>query len=952
MGAQAQGSDATVEQIHDRHASTSHTVFVDPGQVNAERHLKPQRARANSPRGRISQHIAKADENCSPRKQPVTHYEGSKEARWDGAPLLKPMEQSQACSGSFLSVPSTYKEDYTDPATRLRKVGELGASRPDKGWVKPELALGGDVADVVFGHGEVATEAGWVRAASYTPRVDEGYRPQSQPLFRILTDGAAGSTGVRRQDELSRGALVHPHPQPRSPAKMMPGPRPDGLEPCSGPLVCATALERRVGESSLSSRMREEREARQQQLAGKDRDAASAGENRSVDDLRMWPAHLGRPEERPHKHGKGLAPDGRRTEDDSFCGQTMIVAPYAEQVSTVRGHKSRACNPSHSHVHDSFDGPSVLVSGQAETEADRAWFKTNLWRHASNADGPDPRGAVHSFDGATMNLKPTIKPERKAPGALVRRNSVTGGPPPARQWRRDARLSHFEGGKMHFPVHPSEAQPRAVPRQGGGWYRDEPSDYDEASDYGFVGGGSPHYNFDRGHMADHEREWSTAVEVAAEASHPSAGYARGWTDLPPHASASARRRSTFASSGVGAVLDAKRGASATGLRARQIDELEQIPAHGRVQGVGGARRMSFGGEQAAMLMSEPPQAPPEASAPWRATRGEEAVGALPRSGSDSRLIIHRPHTGAGRGVTASSMLIDHGVLDVPTVTTLGAVPSAISATFGGHGVAAALRGEGLARSRIRPPAWQQGGSDGALRVLDALLDSPRGHARGAPGKRATPEGQFMRRGSLAGGGINADAPSDAIGGAGPMASAIPERRSSVARGGFATSDHRGSGALAEVEGFGLQQQHRRARSAPPVRPEKPASISGHLRGGWARRSSAQRLSDFGASMLRLGSDVPFKGAEEALQMRIEREERASQPGGGREQNSSAIQGTSASPAAALSKGADGKADKPKMRRMSVGGRAIEGGKALGVSNDLKLRPSSDSSAMKGVLCCS
>ena len=125
MGAQAQGSDATVEQIHDRHASTSHTVFVDPGQVNAERHLKPQRARANSPRGRISHHIAKADENPPPRKQPVTHSEGSKEARWDGAPLLKPMEQSQACSGSFLSVPSTYKEDYTDPATRLRKVGEL-----------------------------------------------------------------------------------------------------------------------------------------------------------------------------------------------------------------------------------------------------------------------------------------------------------------------------------------------------------------------------------------------------------------------------------------------------------------------------------------------------------------------------------------------------------------------------------------------------------------------------------------------------------------------------------------------------------------------------------------------------------------------------------------------------------------------------------------------------------
>ena len=113
-------------------------------------------------------------------------------------------------------------------------------------------------------------------------------------------------------------------------------------------------------------------------------------------------------------------------------------------------------------------------------------------------------------------------------------------------------------------------------------------------------------------------------------------------------------------------------------------------------------------------------------------------------------------------------------------------------------------------------------------------------------------------------------------------------------------------------------------------------------------------------MLRLGSDAPFEGAEAALQMRIEREERANQPGGKREQAITTDQASPVPPEfAALDKGAhrqNGSASvgskKSNMRRMSVGGRAIEGGKALGVSNELKLRPSSDSSAMKGVLCCS
>ena len=104
-----------------RAASSSHQTFVDPGLTDAARHLRPQRARPNSPRGRP---------------------QGNRS--------------------------STTADDYVDPSQQQRKMGELGQDRPDSGWVKPEVAKGSATSDVVFGHGETLSTAG--ERASNTPR--------------------------------------------------------------------------------------------------------------------------------------------------------------------------------------------------------------------------------------------------------------------------------------------------------------------------------------------------------------------------------------------------------------------------------------------------------------------------------------------------------------------------------------------------------------------------------------------------------------------------------------------------------------------------------------------------------------------------------------------------------------------------------------------------------------
>ena len=126
-----------------------------------------------------------------------------------------------------------------------------------------------------------------------------------------------------------------------------------------------------------------------------------------------------------------------------------------------------------------------------------------------------------------------------------------------------------------------------------------------------------------------------------------------------------------------------------------------------------------------------------------------------------------------------------------------------------------------------------------------------------------------------------------------------------------------------------------------------------------RRASAQRFQDFGASMLRLGSDEPFEGAKAALQQRLEREERASMPGGGRDPKAERLQMQARGGNGVSSPRSGGGGGEPQqdelsrnLRRMSMpGGIVLRGGKALAVASDMKMRHSSDSSLMKGVLCC-
>ena len=270
--------------------SETAATFVDPGDASKERRQKPQRARANSPRGRLGQNRAPQDAG----------------KRWVGAPLISPMDGGRQgqCSSTEV-VASTHSDDYTDPATRLRKGGDLAIRGQDKGWIKPEVGLGSSVGDILFGHGEVG-EAGWDRA-SYTPRIEQGYRPQSQALFRQLTEGAAGKTMVRRTDNWARGEVVHAHAQARSPGgELMPWPRPDGLAP--GPVVDHDANDLRLFEhTDLTSRLRHEREAREQDvpLLVAVAPPAGVGELGSGGGRRVSPVHLRTPEERSHEPRKG-----------------------------------------------------------------------------------------------------------------------------------------------------------------------------------------------------------------------------------------------------------------------------------------------------------------------------------------------------------------------------------------------------------------------------------------------------------------------------------------------------------------------------------------------------------------------------------------------------------------------------------------------------------------------
>lgn len=314
--------------------------------------------------------------------------------------------------------------------------------------------------------------------------------------------------------------------------------------------------------------------------------------------------------------------------------------------------------------------------------------------------------------------------------------------------------------------------------------------------------------------------------------------------------------------------------------------------------------------------------------------------------------------------SSAHMLARHGIVDVMTHQNPPTVPRAISATFGGHGVAAAMAAE----------AHLDHGGGGTCQPIRADGDADAASGAKKSHKRETAEGRFMRRGSLSGGGVGIQmtAPPGASGGGGVEGSdraggdegsirRPAARRSSVARvdtRGFKSADHRTSGAIKGIEGFGegwsatATLSPRRSSSAPPARPSSKMESIAAGKGGWVKRPSAQRFSDFGASMLRLGSEAPFEGAKEALQLRIEREERASMPGGCHElRPADQRHGDHQQPLAAPGDPDDQSATKRTLRRMSMpGGRVLEGGKGLGIANDLNLRHSSDSSAMKGVLC--
>ena len=395
--------------------------LTDPGLKPNER---PPRARLNSPRGHRPPPVQTAS---SPREARQKSPSGRTPVR------LPPWNTNE----SELHEPSTAQADYTDPATRARRRGELGMEKPtDTGWIKPELARGGAVAEVI------SHEA----SSPLVPRQD--CRPPSQLKFAVITEDAAGlkSTEVRRNTGLSRGSLVHSHAQQRHKQEDVDCPpyygRSDGLQAGSSPVVKSHSPQWRVGELEL--------------VAGYRGDTS------------------------PHKHGKARAPDGQSVSDDNFVGASMVIDQEAEEIATTRETEARGGWRGGARLNrkseDHFDGATVVVEAGAEEEerpaagasppagarvcretlttGDRGWYKANLWRHGSNRDQQNRTAESSHFEGTSLNVRGDMggEVERDMPGSLIKSSSA------ARLDGLDLHRSHMVRGPYDSTLRPHSSE--------------------------------------------------------------------------------------------------------------------------------------------------------------------------------------------------------------------------------------------------------------------------------------------------------------------------------------------------------------------------------------------------------------------------------------------------------------------------------------------------------------
>ena len=279
-------------------SSTAALQFTDPGLLSVERLTRPPRPR-------------------SPRRSPHK---------------------------AVHNLPTTSAADYTDPLWRKPKADELARRDDDKtdrtakndGWKKPETALGSAVSDVVFGHGPAGPSG---LRESHTPR--HGWHPGSQQLFIQVTEGAAGGLPrgvVKRGEGVTRGALVHDQPVPRSArADLLPSaPHGSNFDGGAAPVLSDHA---RDGELAVH-------------LVGKEEGMPGSG--------RWSPGIFVASHD--HAVGRGASPDGRRTTDDHFRGQSMVL----DDVKAIAAEGVvRQLAPSAERRMSSFDGSSVLTAKDA-----------------------------------------------------------------------------------------------------------------------------------------------------------------------------------------------------------------------------------------------------------------------------------------------------------------------------------------------------------------------------------------------------------------------------------------------------------------------------------------------------------------------------------------------------------------------------------------------------------